>query len=164
MHSVFLEKTILDLNLLRWSDWLQFDNQRRDEMNFEFFALFIFNFAFRGREYRRSGKEHSSRNSVISKDSMSHNLWFIWWKRRREMKEARQQGTLPLKKIRNILIVRIHARMILYKIYNLLRRWSIKCVGVKNHSWSNSANSRSFGRVNTWSSPGPAGWGGLNGL
>ena len=50
------------------------------------------------------------------------------------MKEARQQGTLPLKKIRNILIVRIHARMILYKIYNLLRRWSIKCGGVKNHS------------------------------
>ena len=36
------------------------------------------------------------------------------------MKEARQQGTLPLKKIRNISIVRIHARMILYKIYNLL--------------------------------------------
>ena len=87
----------------------------RDEtkwiLNFLHFLFFTLPFEA---ENRRSGKEHSSRNSVISKDSMSHNLWFIWWKRRREMKEARQQGTLPLKKIRNILIVRIHARVILY--------------------------------------------------
>lgn len=32
-------------------------------------------------------------------------------------------------------IVRIHARMILYKIYNFIRRRrSINCVGVKNHA------------------------------
>ena len=51
------------------------------------------------------------------------------------MKEARQQGTLPLKKIRNISIVRIHARMILCKIYNFISRGlSINCVGVTNHA------------------------------